>query len=158
MNATLRTPTAADYEVIASWVPDAKACERWAGPQLRYPFIAAELPRLLAMPDASSFCLREGDDTPIGFGQFWVKAPGFVHLGRIIVSPHERGRGLGRQLCELLVAKAARLTKAKTITLRVYKDNASAIAIYSSLGFMVVESQSTEEAWAMEAKTDVDVS
>jgi ribosomal protein S18 acetylase RimI-like enzyme len=149
MNLALRTPTAADYEAIAPWIPDASACVRWAGPGLRFPFVAAELPELLAVPGAVSLCLSEGQGRPLGFGQFWIKTPGSVHLGRIIVSPHERGHGLGKVLCELLVAEAARRTGAQIVTLRASRDNSAALAVYTNLGFKVVESESTGEIVAM---------
>jgi ribosomal protein S18 acetylase RimI-like enzyme len=44
----------------------------------------------------------------MGFGQYWLTAPGTAHLGRIIVSPQARGRGLGRVLMQLLCAEALR--------------------------------------------------
>lgn len=153
MNLTLRAPTAADYDVVASWIPDASACARWAGPQVRFPLVASDLPSLLAAPGGGSFCLSEGRDRPVGFGQFWVKAPGSVHLGRIIVSPQERGRGLAKVLCQLLMAEATRSTGAETITLNVSRDNAAAVAVYAKLGFLVVEAKSTADVLAMEAKS-----
>jgi ribosomal protein S18 acetylase RimI-like enzyme len=119
--------------------------------------VAAELPQLLAMPGASSYCLREDVAKPLGFGQYWVETADSVHLGRIIVSPHERGRGLGKTLCQLLVTEAARRTGAARATLRVYKDNAAAIAIYSSLGFVVVERESMDDVFTMEAQTNLGI-
>jgi len=153
----LRTPGSSDYEALASWVADASACVRWASPRLRFPFTAAELPELLAVPDAGSYCMSERDGKPLGFGQFWVVTAGAVHLGRIIVSPNERGRGLGKSLCELLIAEAVPATGATAVTLRVYLDNAPALAVYSSLGFCIVESESTDEVFFMRAEANPSV-
>ena len=77
-----------------------------------------------------------------------------MHLGRIIVSPHERGRGYGKALCNLLIAEALSATNAERITLRVYRDNAPVFSIYSNLGFLVVESESNAEVFAMEARAN----
>lgn len=154
MNSLLRIPIASDYDTIASWIPDSISCARWAGPHLRFPFVSQELPELLMVPNAYSFSMAQGNDVPFGFGQFWRRGESSVHLGRIIVSPHERRRGYGKALCNLLIAEALSATKAETITLRVYRDNAPAFSIYSNLGFLIVESESNAEAFAMEARAN----
>lgn len=146
----LRKPEAADYITLASWVQDAASCLRWAGPKLRFPFVPAPLPELLAMPGASSLVLSHGSGgEALGFGQFWLREAGSVHLGRIILAPGVRGQGLGKTLCELLMAKAQRTTGADTFTLRVYRDNLAALAIYTALGFMAVPGLSDEKVLAM---------
>src|SRR3979490_2073242 len=91
---TLRTPFPADYEALASWVPDAKACIRWAGPGVPFPLTSATLSGLLEVAGGCSYVLAEGAAGPVGFGQHWVRVPGAVHLGRIIVSPQAPRRGL----------------------------------------------------------------
>ena len=146
MNLTLHQPRPSDYEALASWVPDAVACLRWAGPRILFPFPVSELPDLLVVPGGTSYFLAEGCGVPCGFGQHWVIVAGSVHLGRIIVSPAARGKGVGRALCELLIGEAVRCTGANAITLRVYRDNAVAVSLYSSLGFLPVEADSDKEA------------
>jgi ribosomal protein S18 acetylase RimI-like enzyme len=100
---------------------------------------------LLAVPGGGEvgYCLVDDSDRVCGFGQHWVLTPGSVHLGRIIVSPEVRGRGAGRLLCELLIRAAIESTGVSAVTLRVFRDNAVAAALYSSLGFTEVESEST---------------
>ena|ERR1035437_1834278 len=154
MNPVLRVPNASDYDAISSWIPDAVSCARWAGPRLRFPFTPQELPELLEVSSAFSFSLAQGNGTLLGFGQFWSRTEGSAHLGRIIVSPHKRGCGYGKALCKLLIAEALNATSAETITLRVYRDNASALSLYSNLGFLIVESESNADVFAMEAKAN----
>lgn len=149
MSLTLRRPQSSDYQALALWLPNAVACLRWAGPRVLFPFSVAELPSLLAVADGESYCLAEGNATATAFGQHWVVAPGAVHLGRIIVSPAARGMGVGRSLCEQLISRATQSTGASTVTLRVYRDNKAAVALYSRLGFAPVESESTEEVQFM---------
>ena len=129
MNPQLRIPVASDYDTIASWIHDSISCARWAGPLLRFPFVSHELPELLMVPNSSSFSMAQGNGVPLGFGQFWPRGERAVHLGRIIVSPHKRGRGYGKKLCSLLIAEALSATNAEVITLRVYRDNVSAFSI-----------------------------
>jgi [ribosomal protein S18]-alanine N-acetyltransferase len=152
VSPTLRAPTPSDYDELASWLPDAKACTRWGGPRVPFPFVPAALPALLEFPGEQSYVLAAGAGSPVGFGQHWVFTPGSVHLGRIIVAPSERGRGLGRLLCQLLIEQAVRTTGASFVTLRVYRDNATAHSLYLTLGFAPVEAESTEELLFMRAE------
>jgi ribosomal protein S18 acetylase RimI-like enzyme len=146
----LRPPEAADYLALGSWVKDADTCLRWAGPKLKYPFKPARLSKLLAEPGAHSFVMSRGSAAPaLGFGQFWVRDPGVAHLARIILATAARGQGLGTTLCELLMAEAARTTGASAFTLRVYRDNDPALAIYERLGFVGVPGLSDVRVLAM---------
>ncbi len=86
----------------------------------------------------------------MGFGQYWLTASGTAHLGRIIVSPQARGRGLGRVLMQLLGAEALRSPGVQRLTLRVYRDNVAAVALYRDLGFQPVEDASTPELLFMQ--------
>lgn len=152
MELLLRNPELDDYASIASWIPDAVACARWAGPRMSYPFASCDLPDLLHMPEGSSRVLGTGDSRqPLGFGQYWISREGEVHLGRIIVAPAQRGRGLGKRMCRLLMEEAVADTGAKAVTLRVYRDNPSARAVYVALGFAPVEVESDAQLLFMRA-------
>ena len=106
MSVLLRRPIEADYEAVASWIPDSKSCARWAGPRVPFPFFAPELPTLLAVPDSESYCLSDRDSPALGFGQLWLRDGDAVRLMRIIISPAIRGQGFGRELCRQLIARA----------------------------------------------------
>lgn len=73
MTLSLRAPITTDYDVVVSWILDASACARWAGPQLRFPFVAEELPELLGVGRVHSYSMVTPDNVLIGFGQFWLK-------------------------------------------------------------------------------------
>jgi ribosomal protein S18 acetylase RimI-like enzyme len=151
MNASLRTPSASDYAAIASWIPDAAAGLRWAGPRLPFPFTPSDLPALLAVPGGGefSYSMIDSSANPCGFGQHWVLQHGAVHLGRIIVAPNARGRGLGRVLCQQLISASLHSTSATAVTLRAYRDNLVAVGLYSSLGFVEVAAESTKDVLFM---------
>ncbi len=151
MICKLRPPRPIDFETIASWITDATACARWAGPRIPFPFFASELPRLLNIDGIESYCLGEETSRVCGFGQFWITSPGAVHLGRIIVSPPERSKGYGRMLCQQLIEIAVHKTGASEMTLRVYRDNSAALSLYVDLGFLTDDSQSTDEVLFMKA-------
>jgi ribosomal protein S18 acetylase RimI-like enzyme len=149
MKPELRPACAADYAFIAAWVPDAAACLRWAGPRVPFPFAGAELATHLAVTGGESHCLAEPAAAPCGFGQHWAVSTGAVHLGRIIVAPSARGQGLGYRLCVQLIARAIQATGAGAVTLRVYRDNAVALGLYTRLGFSTVATESNGEVFFM---------
>ena len=148
---SLRPPTAADYAALATWVPDADSCARWAGPKLQYPFSPQQLPELLAEPGAHSFVLSRGPAEALGFCQFWVREAGVAHLARIILAPAARGQGLASTMCSLLMDQAVQTAGAQAFTLRVYRDNHRALATYEGLGFVTVPAQSDERIFFMRA-------
>lgn len=73
-----------------------------------------------------------------------------LHLGRIIISPAQRGMGLGRELVSALIARGIELYHPLRFTLNVYRENASALNCYFSLGFMVVEEYPEHKSCKME--------
>ena len=154
MEFSLRSPTLADFEAVASWIPDAKACSRWAGPQVPFPFSVAELATLIHATDANTFCLSTAKHDLLGFAQYFDKGSGVVRLARVIVSPSYRGQGLGEILCVLVMERAVSSLRAESFSLGVYRDNPAAIATYSKLGFSVVEDQSTEDRFTMALQAD----
>ena len=143
----LRPPTKADYLDLAAWITDAEACDRWAGPRLPFPFAAPSLEHLLAEEGRRACALSDAAGGFWGFAQYWQEAPPAWHLGRLIVAPEARGQGYGRRLCELLIA--ATDGARHTLTLRVRRDNAVAHALYTSLGFLPSEAESTPMALLM---------
>jgi ribosomal protein S18 acetylase RimI-like enzyme len=88
-----------------------------------------------------------------GFGQALPMSPRRTHLARVIVRPDVRGQGIGRALVETLLSRAAE-TGAAVATLNVYRDNAAAAALYTSLGFARAERPSGEppshDTWFMQ--------
>jgi len=144
ISLALREPIAPDYEALATWITDANACTRWAGPLLPFPFSVNALPRLLQAPGATSHSMSQDGEDFLGFGQFWPRDHDAVHLGRVIVAPQARGQGLGKTLCLLLAKAALNATQANMVTLKVYRDNPAAMNTYTSLGFVAVAEESED--------------
>lgn len=150
MDFKLRAVQKKDFTTIASWVPDAKACQYWAGPNLEFPFTPDILPTLLGVTANNSFSLVNAANDAIGFGQITFSTINTVHLARIIVASSWRGLGIGYVLCERLIAKARQSFGASKITLRVYPDNLAAIKLYTRLGFVTVGSDCLSGVLLME--------
>jgi [ribosomal protein S18]-alanine N-acetyltransferase len=137
MNAPrLRPATPADVALTLAWSPQDDALRRWAGPDVRCPATPASLWEDIAKPAAAAFAFEAPGDGVVGYGQVRLREGRFGHLARIIVSPRHRGRGVGRALCRALMEEARRRFSLEGYSLYVFPDNANAVGLYRSLGFV----------------------
>ncbi|GAB94539.1 GNAT superfamily N-acetyltransferase [Kineosphaera limosa] len=84
---------------------------------------------------AEYLTLRDTGDDPVAIGRL-VHTDDWAGLSCIEVAPEQRGRGLGRHITELMLARArTAVTPARFAYLQVEVDNAPALALYNSLGF-----------------------
>lgn len=82
------------------------------------------------------YVLRTPDDPVAGFCAFW-RVGEQIHVNNLAVRPELRGRGLGRQLLDGVLATAARLG-ATSVTLEVRRSNTPALRLYERAGFRQV--------------------
>ncbi len=148
----LRRATPADAAVALAWTPEDDALRRWAGPSTRCPATAESFWAEINHANATPFALDHPQHGLVGFGQVRFREQTYGHLARIIVSPHQRGLGLGRLLCAALMREALRLHPGITgHSLYVFPDNPTAIALYRSLGFEDRGLHPTQHCMLMEA-------
>jgi ribosomal protein S18 acetylase RimI-like enzyme len=138
-STTLRRATVADVDMALSWSPTCDVLWKWAGPSARWPATAQSLWDDISNADATTFALESADHGLVGIGQIRHRERTYGHLARIIISPHHRGSGFGRALCRALMQEAPRLHAITGYSLYVYEDNANAIGLYRSLGYVVKE-------------------
>lgn len=152
MEPSLRPVQPSNYATVASWPESSGATQRWAGPGVPFPLPPEWFAQVLELEVRPGWVLLDEQGVCVGFGQYWMTGTGTgtAHLGRIIVSPLARGRGLGRLLVQSLSAQALRESGIQRLTLRVYRDNTAAVALYRDLGFQQVEASSTPELLFMQ--------
>lgn len=150
MEPRLRPVQPSNYATVASWPESSGATQRWAGPGVPFPLPPEWFAQVLELEVRPGWVLLDEQGVCVGFGQYWMTGTGTAHLGRIIVSPLARGRGLGRLLVQSLSAQALRESGIQRLTLRVYRDNTAAVALYRDLGFQQVEAPSTPELLFMQ--------
>jgi ribosomal protein S18 acetylase RimI-like enzyme len=132
-----RPAKSVDLPIVISWLRDAVDCRRWAGPAVTFPPTTESLSREISFTPDNSFSLDEVGEL-IGFGQLIRKTRKRLHTSRIIVAPHRRGDGLGRNLCRALIERTIELGYPR-LSLYVYQDNPAAIHLYQGLGFQETE-------------------
>jgi len=124
--------------VVLSWIETPEQLKLWGGSALSFPPEMERSWREIEARDDKSFVLVDADGQLVGFGQTLSRAANVVHLGRIIVSPIFRGKGLGRLLCEQLIEVANERPRPDQITLNVFRNNAAALSLYAAIGFEVI--------------------
>lgn len=137
----LRTAVQADANVIADWFPTDESAVSWGGPGVPGNAVAAWLTNQYASGSSRHFVFV-GESGRI-CGTCAVRSlekPRRMHVSQIAIAPTMRGRGLGRELLDLVV-NLARSAHAEKLTLFVYEDNADARRLYEHYGFVVSADQ-----------------
>ena len=133
-SCSLRPALQEDLREILTWMDTPELMQRWGGPLLPFPGSPAATWEIIGGSEETTFALVAATGELLGFGQI-LRRPWGCHLARIVVSPSQRGQGLGRSLCLQLLEKARALGAPGVFTLNVYADNAPARAVYEALGF-----------------------
>jgi ribosomal protein S18 acetylase RimI-like enzyme len=122
---------------ITRWATSIEEVRRWAGSDTGCPVNVSVFRLWHADPDVKPYVLCDGAAL-IGYGEAWIDdAEREVELGRIIVRPASRGRGVGKRFVRLLLERAS-LSGFPDAFVRVVPDNHVAIACYRSAGFSLV--------------------
>jgi len=119
---------------MMGWFPDVAACRAWGGPEFRFPFTEATFLEDCRWESLASWALVKDDGALLGFGQFYLRA-GRCHLGRLVISPAHRGRGLGHRLVGGLAELGCRRLGLTECSLFVVPENRVAVELYEKLGF-----------------------
>ena len=134
--APLRVRARSDQDVhdVVGWVPDAGALYLFAGPSLTWPLTAQQLQDMTGV--TPSVVVSSSDDL---VGHFDLVLDGrTARLGRVMVNPALRGRGLAITVVNFALTEARRLG-ADVVLLNVISTNEPAIRTYQRAGFTAIE-------------------
>lgn len=137
----LRTAVEADANVIADWFPTDKSAASWGGPDVPGNSVATWLAKQYTNGSGRHFVLV--DESGLICGTCSVRSlenARRMHVSQIAIAPTLRGRGLGRELLDLIVT-LARSADAEKLTLFVYEDNVEARRLYERYGFVISANQ-----------------
>lgn len=123
-----RPPT--DAPALRSWIGGPADLMTWAGANFRWPLDDAQLAMYAAEPVRRTWTGVSPDGTPLGHASL---AAG--RLGRVLIAPGARGRGLGERLVSLVVSVGFDELALPEIDLGVWTHNTAALRIYEKLGF-----------------------
>lgn len=158
----VRARSEPDAYEVAGWVEDARALYLFSSPRLTWPLTAEQLQDMLATEGLTAWVVvsRTGDLV----AHFDLTIDGaLARLGRVIVRPELRGRGLASRIANLAVEQA-QLLGAEAVRLNVVTTNEPAIRAYRRANFDVRPGASsradvTVMEWQVTAASpDVDIS
>jgi len=117
-----------------SWFSSEQKLKKWSGPNFDYPFTAESFKRDLRMDSLNSFVLLDEKNQFVAFGQYYLRL-NCCHLGRLVVSPSLRGKGIIAHLIKALVKSGKEKLGVGNCSLFVLADNKPAIVAYQKSGF-----------------------
>ncbi|KXO10884.1 Aminoglycoside N6'-acetyltransferase [Moritella sp. JT01] len=106
----------------------------WSGPNFRYPYNLSSFTDDLNIRKLNSFSLVSSDSEFLAFGQYYQRL-GKCHLGRLIVNPQFRGKGLVSKLIQQLCELGIKEFEVEECSLFVLGHNKNAIRAYEKFGF-----------------------
>ncbi len=125
-----------DYlATLRSWFTDQAMLDKWAGPNFRFPHSAQSFTEDIKCQTLASYCLINEHNELLAFGQYYPRL-GHCHLGRLVVNPKYRRKGLASILIKALAANGMAELQLSSLSLFVLTDNISALNAYQKLGFI----------------------
>lgn len=140
----LREFNESDFDQLIAAIPDKRAHLQWAGPEYAYPLTAGQLKETLSKTtgETPSFKVYKAvlSDTGRTVGHVQLmdidRTGSRCVLGKVLIFPAHRGRGLGTSLVRSAVEEAFAGLGLREVTLLVFDFNEAAIATYKSIGFV----------------------
>lgn len=108
----------------------------FAGKAWSQPYTEIEVAAMLAQPEDLLFTIRDGE--PIGVVWHEVLPDGRGRVEPLGIAPEFQGRGYGRRLL-LAALHELRRRRARVVEIGTWRDNAAALGLYGSLGFVEVD-------------------
>ncbi|WP_167133420.1 GNAT family N-acetyltransferase [Paramicrobacterium chengjingii] len=144
----VRRRTSSDCANVVRWVPDAEALYLFTGPRLKWPLTATQLADMEQICGFSAWVMVEAETATL-VGHFDLMLNGHeARVGRILIAPEMRGRGLARVLLRSVTERARELG-ASRLVLNVIVGNEPAIRAYESAGFVTVTGIDRSDVRAM---------
>ena len=122
-----------DLSTVTGWIPDADTLNLFTGPRLQWPLTAEQLIDMELLDGFSAWIAVDEELTAVGHFDLTLDHR-TARLGRVIIDPEKRGRGLAHALIHLAIARARELD-ADEIQLNVIAGNGPASRTYERAGF-----------------------
>lgn len=123
---------------LTTWFGDEAKLAEWSGPGFRYPFTFETFKQDLKLDELKSFALVSETQELLAFGQYYNRI-NRCHLGRLVVNPAHRGKGVAAELLSQLCEKGMAELELVECSLFVLTHNDKAIKAYEKFGFAFAE-------------------
>lgn len=130
------------FSVLRGWLGGERELVQWGGPDLSFPVSDDELEQMRAeafvtLPKRLCWMAVDADQALVGHIQLVLDwRHGVARIGRVIIAPDHRGKGLAGPLLRAVVERAFSYNEIERVELNVYTWNAPAIRTYAKVGFV----------------------
>ena len=130
----------ADFKKLIVWLDNEELLVQVAGPIFSHPLTEEQLTAYLEDGNRYAFKVVDADtNEAIGHAEIYKTEEGIAKICRVLIGDKaHRGKGLGQELINKLVAYSINDLKIPSIELNVYDWNTSAIKCYEKVGFVLV--------------------
>ncbi|MBC7934119.1 MAG: GNAT family N-acetyltransferase [Rhizobacter sp.] len=127
-----------NYKDLISWIDNEEALMQFAGPLFKFPLTPEQLDDSLNDKNRIAFrVVNHQTDLSIGHCEIYI-SENSVKLGRILIGDKEqRGKGMGRQIVNLLLDFTFYKLNKTVAELNVFDWNVGAIKCYERVGFSI---------------------
>ena len=139
----LREFTPADAPFLLGWIAGPGELLTWAGPTFIWPLDDCQLQAYAEETTTGArrtwTAVDPTTDEPLGHASLRFAGDGTARLGRVLVAPQARGRGIASMMLPEILAHAFGPLGLESLNLGVYEHNTGALGIYERLGFTTYE-------------------
>ncbi len=146
-----------DISTLLIWLEgtDNRFLYLFAGPKYQFPLTEQQLLETIESDEILPFKFMDSETGEI-LGHCQIMRIDFqqhsASLGRILINPDCRGRGLGARMLNEITGYAKKVLNLKKLSLRVYDFNQTAIKCYKNIGFIetgteFLEMEAFDEVW-----------
>lgn len=127
-----------NYDDLISWIHNAEELMQFAGPAFTFPLNAEQLDISLSDEKRIAFRLVSNEtDKSIGHSEIYL-SENSAKIARILIGNKDfRGKGLCRQIMNLLLDQAFNIFGKEIVELNVFDWNTGAIKCYEKAGFKI---------------------
>lgn len=145
-----------DFEEIKNWISDERTHAMWCANLIHYPMEKQNFDAVMTEAATrfgdSPFVATTDEGKVVGFFCYSVNlATNEGMLKFVMVDPSVRGKGVGKEMLQLAVEYAFRITKADAVHLNVFPENIRAKKCYESVGFK--ERNTTADAFSFKEES-----
>ncbi|WP_415404096.1 GNAT family N-acetyltransferase [Tateyamaria sp. SN3-11] len=132
-----------DAAELVSWLPHERDVLSWGGPYFDFPLRVGAINALIAehrgkKPSRECWALGDCDGRFVGTFQLAYNfRSGQASLGRVLLHPLHRGRGLARKIIRHAEDSAFQRSEINRLELRVFTFNQPAVSAYIKAGFIL---------------------
>lgn len=130
-----------NFPVLRNWLPTERDLVQWGGPDLEHPVTDRQLEEMIAEgrstpPRRLSWMAVDRTQALVGHIQVALDwRNGVARIGRVMIAPQMRGKGLALPLLKAAVRQAFSNPEIERTELNVYSWNTAAIRTYIKAGF-----------------------